>query len=148
MNGLSFLQAVYKFSGRNRLHVLAALLCASSALVLTASFVLALGPADTSRNQKKKALPANHPAIGEKSSPDRSNALTKQVATHLKGGPSPKVVRKNFIDDYIFGKLEKDGIPHAPLSTDEEFFRRIHLDLWGRIPDSLDVRKFLKDSEP
>ena len=50
--------------------------------------------------------------------------------------------RANFIDDYIFGKMKADGVPHAKLSTDTEFMRRIYLDLWGRLPDAEQVRKF------
>ena len=138
-----------QMTARKRLCLVAgAVVYSSFVLVLTASFVFALEAVDSPRNQDKKSLPAKHPALEEKSSRDRLNTLTNQVATHLKGGPSPKVVRKNFIDDYIFGKMEQQGIPHAPLSTDEEFFRRIHLDLWGRIPDSQEVRKFLKDNDP
>src|SRR5260370_34638585 len=37
--------------------------------------------------------------------------------------------RKNFIDDYIFGRMERDGVQPAPLSTDQEFLRRVFLDL-------------------
>jgi hypothetical protein len=29
--------------------------------------------------------------------------------------------RRNLIDEFIFGKIEQDGVPHAPLSSDEEF---------------------------
>ena len=32
--------------------------------------------------------------------------------------------------------MKADRVPHAGLSTDAEFFRRVHLDLWGRLPDS------------
>jgi hypothetical protein len=37
---------------------------------------------------------------------------------------APALVRKNLIDDYIFGRMERDGIQPSPLSGDEEFFRR------------------------
>src|SRR6266404_2521764 len=49
-------------------------------------------------------------------------------------GPIAKVPRRNFIDEFIFGKMERDHIPSAPLSTDQEFFRRVTLDLTGQIP--------------
>ena len=55
---------------------------------------------------------------------------------------------ENFIDRHIFGKMEADGIPHAGLCTDEEFVRRIHLDLCGRLPDADNVRSFLADTDP
>src|SRR5207247_4637626 len=32
--------------------------------------------------------------------------------------------RKNFIDEYIFGRMERDGIQPAPISTDQEDLRR------------------------
>jgi hypothetical protein len=54
----------------------------------------------------------------------------------------------NFIDDEIFGKMASANVPPPLLSTDEEFFRRITLDLTGRIPSSADVRAFLADTNP
>ena len=53
--------------------------------------------------------------------------------------------RINIIDDEIFGKLEQMRVAAAPLTTDEEFVRRIYLDLNGRIPSPADVRKFIAD---
>src|SRR5947209_6763653 len=41
---------------------------------------------------------------------------------------------KNFIDDWIFKKMVADKVAPAPLTTDQEFVRRIYLDLTGRIP--------------
>src|SRR5215213_3878442 len=55
---------------------------------------------------------------------------------------------RNFIDQEIFGKMQRDGVPHAPLTTDIEFIRRAKLDLAGRIPTSHEVREFLADSSP
>jgi mono/diheme cytochrome c family protein len=75
--------------------------------------------------------------------------LTDTVAAQLPPGPSQQFREKeNFIDDYIFGKMKAHGIPHAPLSTDAEFMRRLHLDLWGRLPDTDAVRQFVADAEP
>ena len=58
------------------------------------------------------------------------------------------IQRKNFIDDEIFNKLDAMGVAPAPLSPDDEFFRRINLDLTGRIPSAADVRAFVADSSP
>ncbi len=52
----------------------------------------------------------------------------------------------NFIDDYIFGKIAADGLPVAPPTTDQEFLRRIMLDLTGRIPTAAQVDAFVTDS--
>ena len=59
-----------------------------------------------------------------------------------------QIARKNFIDDYVFGKMERDGVPHAPLAGDGEFLRRVTLDLTGRLPTPEQVRKFLEDGDP
>ena len=56
------------------------------------------------------------------------------------------LAHRSFIDDEIFNKLAVDKVPPAGLSTDEEFFRRINLDLTGRIPLPEDVRAFIADT--
>ncbi len=53
------------------------------------------------------------------------------------------VPRKNFIDNILFDKMAKDGIASAPLTSDEEFLRRVTLDLTGRIPSADAVTAFL-----
>src|SRR5438876_12440964 len=58
------------------------------------------------------------------------------------------VPRKNLIDDYIFGKLQKEGIPHAALTSDTEFLRRVTLDLTGRLPSVESIRRFTADKSP
>src|SRR5438876_11802497 len=59
-----------------------------------------------------------------------------------------EIARKNFVDNYIFDKNERDGTPHAPLAGDTEFLRRVTLDLTGRLPTPEQVRSFLKDTDP
>ena len=56
--------------------------------------------------------------------------------------------RKNFVDDLIFNKMAAGGVQSAPICTDEEFIRRVYLDLTGRIPSAEDVVNFLKDENP
>ncbi len=53
--------------------------------------------------------------------------------------------RRNFIDVEIFDRLTKEGVAPARLTTDEEFVRRIHLDLTGRLPGAAEVRRFVDD---
>lgn len=81
---------------------------------------------------------------------NEAGALTDRVAKALpaQAGQAGKVVRRNYIDEQIFGKMEKDGVPHAPLTADGEFLRRITLDLTGRIPTPEEVRQFLADKDP
>ena len=78
-----------------------------------------------------------------------AGTLTELVSAGKSGVPhSPRPERRNFVDRYIFDKLERDGIPNAPLSTDYEFIRRVTLDLTGRIPSPADIRSFVADPDP
>ena len=61
---------------------------------------------------------------------------------------SHQIVRKNLIDEHIFGRMERDGIPHARLSSDEEFIRRVYLDAIGALPPADVVREFLAGKDP
>jgi len=54
-------------------------------------------------------------------------------------------VSVNYIDDEIFGTMKTDGIRSAALSSDEEFLRRVTVDLTGQIPDPATVQAFLAD---
>ena len=75
-------------------------------------------------------------------------ALTEEISHLLPPRKHIEVKRKNYIDDFIFGKMEHDKIPYAGLASDQEFLRRVSLDLTGRIPTSEQVRKFLADESP
>ena len=79
---------------------------------------------------------------------DDTNALTDEVSRLLPERPRIEVKRNNYIDDHVFGKIERDKIPHAGLAGDQEFLRRVYLDLTGRIPSSEAVREFLADESP
>src|SRR5438105_9443037 len=72
---------------------------------------------------------------------------TMRAAYMPKAFPSnSQITSRNYIDDEIFGKMSRDGVPSAPLSTDEEFLRRVTLDLTGHIPTPDQVRRFLADN--
>ena len=61
--------------------------------------------------------------------------------------PASDIPRRNFIDDEIFGRLAAAGVGSAALSTDEEFLRRIYLDLTGRVPSPADIREFVASTD-
>jgi sugar lactone lactonase YvrE len=82
--------------------------------------------------------PVQNPALA-------ASMLTASLARGTSKGP--KVARRNFIDEHIFGKMERDGVPHAAMATDEEFVRRVYLDATGRIPSPADIEKFLASRE-
>ncbi len=60
----------------------------------------------------------------------------------------PPVPRRNFIDDHVFDKLRRLHVIPSELSSDEEFLRRVCLDVTGTLPPSDRVRNFLTDQSP
>lgn len=75
------------------------------------------------------------------------------VTAGLAGGrqartASPVVPHRNYIDGHVFGRMKKDGIPHAGLAADEEFARRAWLDATGRIPPPEELAVYLNDRSP
>jgi len=44
--------------------------------------------------------------------------------------------------------MRREGVPHAPLSSDYEFLRRVTLDLTGRLASTDQVRAFIADRDP
>lgn len=64
------------------------------------------------------------------------------------GEAGANVVRKNFIDAYLFDAMGSAGVQPALLCTDSEYIRRVTLDLTGRIPSSADVRTFVASKDP
>ena len=54
----------------------------------------------------------------------------------------------NLIDQYIFAALQANGVTPSNLTTDNEFIRRVTLDLTGRIPVPSDVTAFVSSTDP
>ncbi len=81
---------------------------------------------------------------------EQLQAMTYQVSSKLAGrqaieaAPTPR----NFVDNFIFDRMQRDGVAPAAMSSDTEFLRRVYLDLTGRIPSSNDVRAFLDNNSP
>lgn len=61
--------------------------------------------------------------------------------------PTP-IPTDHFIDRHVIAKLNDLKVTPSGLSTDEEFLRRVFLDLIGIQPTAEEVRKFLAASEP
>jgi hypothetical protein len=52
----------------------------------------------------------------------------------------------NFIDRLALAKWQQLGLMPSDLCTDSQFFRRVHLDLCGKLPSPEEVRSFLADT--
>ena len=89
-----------------------------------------------------------HGSLFDRPKSNEAAELTDQLLGSEPGAVTGRVARRNFIDHYIFGKMERDGVPHAPQASDVEFLRRVTLDLTGRIPARAEVRAFLADDDP
>ena len=75
-----------------------------------------------------------------------AGALTDRLTAPLPASDAGlRLTPWTFIDEQRFGKRRREGIPHAPFATDQEFLRRVMLDLTGRVPTPGAVREFLTD---
>ena len=124
----------------------------NAALAVAASGALAAAPGAGSDLTPEAAVRAERAhAAAEQPGPastEVAESVTSQVAGLRPGGASRSpVVRRNFIDEAIFSKMERDGVPHAGLATDGEFLRRAYIDLVGRIPTLEEVLAFEADGE-
>ena len=122
-------------------------------LALLACFALAAGFAQTSSPPAEESLTPEQfrtihaPLLEPRVSDADPAAVTARVAGAAKASAVP-VARKSFVDEHIFGKMERDGVPHAALAGDGEFLRRVSLDLIGRIPTPEEIRAFHDDAAP
>ena len=83
------------------------------------------------------------------SQPDKAAEASRLTATFAgqSATATGSIPRKNFIDEQIFGRMERDKVPHAPLATDQEFVRRAYLDAIGLLPTTAQVREFVASKD-
>ena len=66
--------------------------------------------------------------------------------TDKTGERYPKIVTNTVIDTLVVSKLRKLGVLPSDVCTDEEFLRRVSLDLTGTLPTPNEVREFYLDN--
>lgn len=69
--------------------------------------------------------------------------------TYLEPRPGfvwPNPPENNYVDRHVFARLKQLNIAPADLCTDNEFVRRVFLDVCGRLPTPAEVRTFLADT--
>src|SRR5262249_35756438 len=60
----------------------------------------------------------------------------------------PQVPEFNYIDSLVHAKLRKLRIAPSELCTDEEFLRRVFIDIVGILPTVEEYRRFVSDPSP
>jgi hypothetical protein len=124
------------------------LLCVIGALVGIASLVLPGYAADDKKpatstankkpagDDKKPAYPSHPDAKNVKITPDAWKTAPHQPLT------PPQV------DQLLSQELKNDKLTPAPPTSDEQFIRRVTLDLTGKLPLPADVEEFAADKDP
>src|SRR5436190_10280632 len=130
---------------------------AKSVLVLTIFSTLSLiggalpqRPESAQQVDQDRMEAAHGQLMSGKDNAADASRLTQTVAPVLPDTAAAyaAVPRKNFVDEYIFGRIERDKIPHSPVAGDAEFLRRTYLDAIGLLPTADQVRAFLADPDP
>jgi hypothetical protein len=76
-------------------------------------------------------------------------ATVMQVSLPFEGKPAGGAPDAfNFVDEKLIAKWKDLGLAPSALGSDEEYFRRIHLDAIGTLPEPAAVKAFLKDTDP
>jgi hypothetical protein len=101
---------------------------------LTIGLLAVLGVAGPGRaaSPAKDAKTAARPAL-----------LTSEAWKHAPAGP----VTAAEIDRLLDRELKKSKVTPAPLTTDEQFIRRVSLDLVGHLPPPAEVKAFVADRD-
>ena len=55
----------------------------------------------------------------------------------------PDPPENNFVDTHVFDKLRMLNLPPSDLSSDQQFVRRVYLDLCGILPTAAETRQFI-----
>jgi hypothetical protein len=79
---------------------------------------------------------------------ERTFAATSLTVLEGAANFTPAAVPDNLIDKLVIEKLNRLKIAPSALCTDEEFLRRVYLDVIGLQPKPDEVRAFLADKDP
>ena len=75
-------------------------------------------------------------------------ALTRVISIPDNAPQIANLPANNYVDEMVNDKLETLRIQPSGLCSDEVFLRRAFIDIIGKLPDSEDYHKFVKDKSP
>jgi len=104
---------------------------------LAAAIALAAGDAPDAFAQKKEQKPT----------PKKADPTKKVTGTLAADAKLSAEQLAQHIDKLIVKRLKEDKIDASPVCSDEDFVRRIYLDLMGKIPTAEQAAKFLDSKE-
>jgi hypothetical protein len=120
-------------------------------LLIGGLFTTLLQPGDrleAGQPQKKPAQRRQQPAPDAKK-PVAPPAPKSSLLTTEDWQKAPLTpIQPGEIDQLLARELDHDKIQPAPLTTDEQFIRRVTLDLTGELPVPADVTEFVADKDP
>lgn len=114
-------------------------------LAVLVAFV-ALVPVDAGAQQRKPKRPAKKPAKPKLPKSDRSPP--PKIAQVKTDTLERVLVGAAKIDSLVEANYDKHGIEPNPMTTDEQFVRRVYLDITGAIPTYQQARVFLQSRDP
>lgn len=79
---------------------------------------------------------------------NRKTAVARVVVPQSLVGAFPEMPARNRIDELVLARLRLLGIPPSENASDNEFLRRVYLDVTGRIPMPDEVFDFVGDQRP
>lgn len=99
---------------------------------------------DASGNVKAVGFGQTHIHVGY----NRQFALAEITVPQPLEGEFPQAEPFNRVDELVLAKLRELGVPPSGSCSDEEFIRRVYIDVTGKLPPPEEVRKFLADDSP
>ena len=116
--------------------------------VLSLSVVLASAQEVSQQERDEDAAAKAHKALLDAADHASETArFTDNVMMSMsKDVANLPVQQQTFIDDILFRQMSENNIPHASLTSDAEFMRRLYLDTTGLPPQPEDIRSFVSNT--
>jgi hypothetical protein len=105
----------------------------------------------SAQNPARSKIDAEHTQTAAPTRPDREisrRTVEASAALPHAGSSNQQFAERTVIDRYLAESWRRDSVPHAPMSNDYEFARRVYLDMTGRIPSPEQLKAFVSSTAP